>query len=38
MPRFSPSAEGVFDEKDLIHRSNELADFISEAATSFPGF
>ena len=36
MPRFFRRlAEGVFDEKDLIHRSNELADFISEAATSY---
>jgi phospholipase/carboxylesterase len=36
LPRFFRRlAEGVFDEEDLIHRSNELADFISEAATSY---
>jgi phospholipase/carboxylesterase len=36
LPRFFRRlAEGVFDEKDLIHRSNELADFIAEAATSY---
>jgi phospholipase/carboxylesterase len=36
LPRFFRRlAEGVFDEKDLIHRSNELADFISEATTSY---
>jgi phospholipase/carboxylesterase len=36
MPRFFRRlAEGVFDEEDLIYRSNELADFISEAATSY---
>jgi phospholipase/carboxylesterase len=36
LPRFFRRlAEGVFDEEDLIHRSNELADFISEAVTSY---
>ena len=36
LPRFFRRlAEGVFDEEDLIYRSNELADFISEAATSY---
>jgi phospholipase/carboxylesterase len=33
MPRFFRRlAEGVFDEEDLIHRTHELADFISAAA------
>ena len=36
LPRFFRRlAEGVFDEKDLIRRTNELADFVSEAATSY---
>jgi phospholipase/carboxylesterase len=36
LPRFFRRlAEGVFDEEDLILRSHELADFISEAATSY---
>jgi len=33
MPRFFRRlAEGVFDEEDLIHRTHELADFITAAA------
>src|SRR5471030_91544 len=33
MPRFFRRlAEGVFDEKDLIHRTNELADFVVASA------
>jgi len=36
LPRFFRRlAEGVFDEEDLIHRSNELADFIAETVTSY---
>jgi predicted esterase len=36
LPRFFRRlAEGVFDEEDLIHRSNELADFIAEAVKSY---
>ena len=36
LPRFFRRlAEGVFDEEDLIYRTNELADFISEATTSY---
>lgn len=36
LPRFFRRlAEGVFDEEDLIYRSNELADFVNEAATSY---
>jgi phospholipase/carboxylesterase len=36
LPRFFRRlAEGVFDEEDLIQRSNELADFIDEATTSY---
>jgi phospholipase/carboxylesterase len=36
MPRFFRRlAEGVFDEKDLIHRTHELADFIEAAATRY---
>ena len=36
LPRFFRRlAEGVFDEEDLIYRTNELADFVSEAATSY---
>ena len=36
LPRFFRRlAEGVFDEEDLIRRTNELADFVSEAATSY---
>jgi len=34
MPRFFRRlAEGVFDEEDLIRRTNELADFVGAAAT-----
>jgi phospholipase/carboxylesterase len=36
LPRFFRRlAEGVFDEEDLIRRTNELADFVKEAATSY---
>ncbi|MBV8141904.1 MAG: alpha/beta hydrolase [Verrucomicrobia bacterium] len=36
MPRFFRRlAEGVFDEKDLIGRTNELADFLQQAATHY---
>ena len=36
MPRFFRRlAEGVFDEPDLIARTNELADFVSEAAGNY---
>lgn len=36
LPRFFRRlAEGVFDEKDLIHRTHELADFIAEAAEHY---
>jgi phospholipase/carboxylesterase len=36
LPRFFRRlAEGVFDEEDLIHRSNELADFIAETVTTY---
>lgn len=36
MPRFFRRlAEGVFDEADLIHRTHELADFISTAAGEY---
>ena len=36
MPRFFRRlAEGVFDEKDLVARTHELADFISEAAEHY---
>lgn len=36
MPRFFRRlAEGVFDEADLIHRTHELADFISWAAEHY---
>ena len=36
LPRFFRRlAEGVFDEKDLIHRTHELADFIAEAAAGY---
>jgi phospholipase/carboxylesterase len=36
LPRFFRRlAEGVFDEEDLIRRTNELADFVSEAVTSY---
>jgi phospholipase/carboxylesterase len=36
LPRFFRRlAEGVFDEEDLIYRTKELADFISEATTSY---
>jgi phospholipase/carboxylesterase len=36
MPRFFRRlAEGVFDEKDLVHRTHELADFIERAASHY---
>jgi phospholipase/carboxylesterase len=36
LPRFFRRlAEGIFDEKDLIHRTYELGDFIAEAAASY---
>ncbi|WAC20726.1 alpha/beta hydrolase [Luteolibacter sp. SL250] len=36
MPRFFRRlAEGVFDEEDLIHRTHELADFITAAAGQY---
>jgi phospholipase/carboxylesterase len=36
LPRFFRRlAEGVFDEEDLIRRTNELADFVKEATTSY---
>lgn len=36
MPRFFRRlAEGVFDVKDLIHRTNELADFVTAAAEHY---
>lgn len=36
MPRFFRRlAEGVFDEADLIHRTHELADFVSAAAQQY---
>jgi phospholipase/carboxylesterase len=36
LPRFFRRlAEGIFDEKDLIHRTHELGDFIAEAAASY---
>jgi predicted esterase len=36
MPRFFRRlAEGVFDEKDVVRRANELADFIGVAATKY---
>jgi predicted esterase len=36
MPRFFRRlAEGVFDEKDVIRRAHELADFIGVAATKY---
>ena len=36
MPRFFRRlAQGVFDEADLIHRTHELADFVSAAATEY---
>src|SRR5438045_5914803 len=35
-PRFFRRlAEGVFDEEDLVRRTHELADFISEAAAQY---
>lgn len=35
-PRFFRRlAEGVFDEEDLVHRTNELADFLVEAASAY---
>lgn len=37
MPRFFRRlAEGVFDEKDLAHRTAQLADFIPAAAGAYP--
>jgi predicted esterase len=36
MPRFFRRlAEGIFDEKDLISRTNELADFLRQAAAHY---
>jgi phospholipase/carboxylesterase len=36
LPRFFRRlAEGVFDEEDLTRRTNELADFVKEAATGY---
>jgi phospholipase/carboxylesterase len=36
MPRFFRRlAEGIFDEKDLIFRTHELADFVGNAATNY---
>lgn len=36
MPRFFKRlAEGVFDEKDLVFRTEELRDFVSEAAETY---
>lgn len=36
MPRFFRRlAEGVFDEADVLHRANELADFITEARATY---
>jgi len=36
MPRFFRRlAEGVFDEEDLIHRTQELADFVAAASTHY---
>ncbi len=36
MPRFFRRlAEGVFDEEDLVHRTNELADFVEAAAKQY---
>ncbi len=36
LPRFFRRlAEGIFDEEDLIRRTGELADFVSEAAVSY---
>ena len=36
MPRFFRRfAEGVFDEEDVARRANELADFVSNAATQY---
>jgi phospholipase/carboxylesterase len=36
LPRFFRRlAEGVFDEQDLIFRTNELADFVTEAAVCY---
>lgn len=36
MPRFFRRlAEGVFDEVDLVHRTNELADFVAAAAQHY---
>ena len=36
MPRFFRRlAEGVFDEKDLVFRTHELADFVAAAATEY---
>jgi phospholipase/carboxylesterase len=36
MPRFFRRlAEGIFDEKDVIHRARELADFVGAAAARY---
>ena len=36
MPRFFRRlAEGIFDEKDLVRRTHELADFIAEASRAY---
>jgi predicted esterase len=36
MPRFFRRlAEGVFDEKDLVYRTHELADFVEAAVTEY---
>jgi phospholipase/carboxylesterase len=36
LPRFFRRlAEGIFDEKDLIHRTHELGDFVAEAAAGY---
>jgi len=36
MPRFFKRlAEGIFDEEDLIYRTNELNDFLDEAAQTY---
>jgi phospholipase/carboxylesterase len=36
MPRFFRRlAEGIFDEKDVVRRANELADFIPDAAAKY---
>jgi phospholipase/carboxylesterase len=36
LPRFFRRlAEGIFDEKDLVHRTHELGDFVAEAAAGY---